>query len=88
MELDRGVDNCVLAFDSLCGARTGVAKHVIAFDSLCGGQMGVRERLLAFDSLWTSLVTVTYIVCLFELCYYRSNVRIVLLIVRTPPLSE
>ena len=48
-----GVAKCVLAFDSLCRAPTGVAKRVLAFavsaelerrlafNSLCGTQMGV-----------------------------------------------
>ena len=30
----------VLAFDSFCGARTGVAKWVLAFDSLCRARKG------------------------------------------------
>ena len=54
-----GVAKPVLAFDSFCGAQTGVRERLLAFDSLCGAQTGVREHLLAFDSLWTSLVIVT-----------------------------
>ena len=60
----------------------GVAKHVLAFDSLCRARTGVRKCLLAFDSLWASLVIVTLIVCVRELCYHRSTI---LLIVRTSP---
>ena len=59
----------VLAFDSLCGAETGVGKHVLVFDSLCRAQMGVGKCVLAFDTLWTGLV----IVCLCELWYYGSK---------------
>ena len=44
--------------------------------------MGVAKCVLAFDSLWTSLVIVTLIVCLCELCYHRFTI---LLIVRTSP---
>ena len=50
---------CVLALDSLCRARTGVAKRVLVFDSLCEARTGFREHLLAFDSLRTGLVVVT-----------------------------
>ena len=51
-ELKRGLPNVyILAFDRLCGARTGVGKCVLAFDSLCGGRTGVGKRVLAFDSL-------------------------------------
>ena len=40
----------VLAFDSLCRARMGVAKHVLPFNSLCGAQTGVWECPQTFDS--------------------------------------
>ena len=65
-ELKHGptVTERLLAFDSLCGAQTGVAKCVLAFNSLGGAKMGTREHLLAFDNLWTGLVIVA------------SNVRI------------
>ena len=42
-----GYQTCTLAFDSLCGAQTGVAKRAIAFDSLCGGRMGVPKCRLS-----------------------------------------
>ena len=54
-----GVAKRVVAFDSLCGTRTGVAKRVLGFDSLCETPTGVAKRVLAFDSLWTGLVIVT-----------------------------
>ena len=41
----------VPAFNSLCGARTGVAKCVLAFDSLCRPRTGVAKRAIAFDGL-------------------------------------
>ena len=34
-----------LAFNSLCGARTVVAKHVLAFDRLCEARTGVANVL-------------------------------------------
>ena len=46
-----GSCQCVPAFDSLCGARTGVAKCVLAFDSLCGARTRVAKCILAFGSL-------------------------------------
>ena len=36
-ELERELPKRVLAFDSLCGARTGVAKRVLAFDRRSNG---------------------------------------------------
>ena len=47
-----------------------------SLQSLNGG----RERLLAFDSLLTGLVVI-YVVCLCELCYYRTSFQTIPLIV-------
>ena len=53
LSLQSSNGNCqsVPAFDSFCGAQTGVAKRVIAFDGLCGARTGVAKRAIAFDSL-------------------------------------
>ena len=38
------VAKCVLAFDSFCGARTGVAKCLVAFNSLWTGLVIVTSN--------------------------------------------
>ena len=40
-----GVAKCVLAFDSLCGARMGVVKRVLAFDGLWTGVVIVTSNV-------------------------------------------
>ena len=40
-----GVAKCVLAFDSLCGAQTGVREHLLAFDSLRTGLVIVTSNV-------------------------------------------
>ena len=55
MELEQG-----LAFDSLCGARTGVRERLLAFDGLWTGLHVV---------IVTSDVNNVFV----ELCYYRSD---------------
>ena len=41
-----GVAERVLAFDSLCGAQTGIGEHLQTFDSFYRARMGV---VLAFE---------------------------------------